>query len=66
MKTAITILADNCVSRTGLIGEHGFSALIEKGDEKFLFDTGQQAAAELAAHFGDRFILASTGIVFEF
>ncbi|MES0446909.1 MAG: MBL fold metallo-hydrolase, partial [Desulfobacterales bacterium] len=40
MKTVITILADNCVSRAGLIGEHGFSALIEKGDEKFLFDTG--------------------------
>ena len=40
MKTVITILVDNCVSRAGLIGEHGFSALVEKGEEKFLFDTG--------------------------
>ena len=39
MKTTITILSDNCVEKTGLIGEHGFSALIEKGEEKFLFDT---------------------------
>lgn len=44
MKTVITILADNCVSRSGLIGEHGFSALIEKGEEKFLFDTGPGAS----------------------
>ncbi len=39
MKTIITILSDNCVGKTGLIGEHGFSALIEKGEERFLFDT---------------------------
>ena len=39
MKTIITILSDNYVEKPGLIGEHGFSALIEKGEKKFLFDT---------------------------
>ncbi len=40
MKTTITILCDNSISRSGFIGEHGFSALIERGEEKYLFDTG--------------------------
>lgn len=40
MKTIITILSDNNVRKSGLIGEHGFSAMIEMGDEKYLFDTG--------------------------
>lgn len=37
----ITILCENTASSLGLIGEHGFSALIERDKEKVLFDTGQ-------------------------
>lgn len=40
MKTIITILCDNSISRAGIVGEHGFSLLIQRGDEKYLFDTG--------------------------
>ncbi len=40
MKTDITILCDNYVGRPGFIGEHGFSALIESGDKRYLFDAG--------------------------
>ena len=40
METRITILCDNNISRSGFVGEHGFSCLIERGDEKYLFDTG--------------------------
>lgn len=39
MKTTITILCDNYVGRSGLIGEHGFCAMIERGNEKYLWDT---------------------------
>ncbi|OQX28297.1 MAG: hypothetical protein BWK80_00780 [Desulfobacteraceae bacterium IS3] len=39
-KTVITILAENSVGKSGLLGEHGFSAFIERDDEKYLFDTG--------------------------
>ncbi|MBF0496939.1 MAG: MBL fold metallo-hydrolase [Deltaproteobacteria bacterium] len=42
MKTIITIIAENSISRPGLLGEHGFGAMIERGDEKYLFDTGPQ------------------------
>lgn len=42
MKARITVLCENSVIKPGpLIGEHGFSALVERGDEKVLFDTGQ-------------------------
>jgi len=42
MSTKITILCENTAGAMfGLIGEHGFSALIEKDGEKILFDTGQ-------------------------
>ena len=42
MKARITVLCENTVIKPGaLIGEHGFSALVERGDEKVLFDTGQ-------------------------
>ncbi|QTA92629.1 Beta-lactamase domain-containing protein [Desulfonema magnum] len=44
MKMTITILAENTVSKSGLIGEHGFSVLIERGDEKYLFDTSPGAS----------------------
>jgi 7,8-dihydropterin-6-yl-methyl-4-(beta-D-ribofuranosyl)aminobenzene 5'-phosphate synthase len=39
MKTIVTILCDNYVGKSGLIGEHGFCAMIEKGNEKYLWDT---------------------------
>ncbi|MEN3053062.1 MAG: MBL fold metallo-hydrolase [Candidatus Methanosuratincola petrocarbonis] len=39
----ITILCDNTVTpaRRGILGEHGFSAMIRHGGECVLFDTGQ-------------------------
>jgi len=37
----ITILCENTATTIGLIGEHGFSALIERDKKKILFDTGQ-------------------------
>lgn len=40
MKTTITILCDNCSTGPLLVGEHGFSLLIERDGEKILFDTG--------------------------
>jgi 7,8-dihydropterin-6-yl-methyl-4-(beta-D-ribofuranosyl)aminobenzene 5'-phosphate synthase len=42
VKAKITILSENSVINSGpLIAEHGFSALVERGGEKVLFDTGQ-------------------------
>jgi len=42
MDLRITILCDNIAGGTDrMIGEHGFAALIERGRENFLFDTGQ-------------------------
>jgi len=42
MGIKITILSENSVlAPEKLIGEHGFSALVERGKEKVLFDTGQ-------------------------
>lgn len=40
MEIRITMVCDNSISRSGFVGEHGFSCLIERGQEKFLFDTG--------------------------
>ncbi|MDY6951071.1 MAG: MBL fold metallo-hydrolase [Thermodesulfobacteriota bacterium] len=41
-QTKITVLCENTAGKAmGLTGEHGFSALIERGEEKILFDTGQ-------------------------
>ena len=40
MKTGITILCDNYIAASGLVGEHGFALMIERGEEKLLFDTG--------------------------
>ena len=37
----ITILVDNYVTKRNFIAEHGFSALIEDGEKRILFDTGQ-------------------------
>ncbi|WP_298269745.1 MBL fold metallo-hydrolase [Geobacter sp.] len=42
MSGRITILCDNTVGPvSGTMGEHGFAALVERGDEALLFDTGQ-------------------------
>jgi 7,8-dihydropterin-6-yl-methyl-4-(beta-D-ribofuranosyl)aminobenzene 5'-phosphate synthase len=44
-RTKITILVDNNVQPgRGLLAEHGFSALIERGSDRVLFDTGQGKA----------------------
>lgn len=40
MTTVITILAENYVGKPGLLGEHGFGAMIESPRGQFLFDTG--------------------------
>jgi 7,8-dihydropterin-6-yl-methyl-4-(beta-D-ribofuranosyl)aminobenzene 5'-phosphate synthase len=49
--TKITIVADNyAVPGHGLITEHGFSALVERGDLRLLFDTGQGKTIERNAH----------------
>ncbi len=41
-KTTLTILCENrSLGKRGIIGEHGFSALIEKDDDPILMDTGQ-------------------------
>lgn len=43
--TRLTILVDNLVSLgSSLVPEHGFAALIERGSERILFDTGQGPA----------------------
>jgi 7,8-dihydropterin-6-yl-methyl-4-(beta-D-ribofuranosyl)aminobenzene 5'-phosphate synthase len=36
----ITLLCDDTAGRRGLVGEHGFSALVEAGDLRVLVDTG--------------------------
>ena len=41
-KTIITIVCENrAMEKKGIMGEHGFCALIEKNNEKILLDTGQ-------------------------
>jgi 7,8-dihydropterin-6-yl-methyl-4-(beta-D-ribofuranosyl)aminobenzene 5'-phosphate synthase len=40
----ITVLAENCAGKRGLLAEHGLSFLIETGRDKILFDTGQGLA----------------------
>jgi 7,8-dihydropterin-6-yl-methyl-4-(beta-D-ribofuranosyl)aminobenzene 5'-phosphate synthase len=43
--TRLTILVDNNVpAGSNLVPEHGFAALIERGSERMLFDTGQGPA----------------------
>lgn len=41
MDWKITVLCENTVPKPGLVGEHGFAALIEVAGESILFDTGQ-------------------------
>lgn len=52
--TSLTILVDNCVRGRGLLAQHGFSAWIESGSSKILFDTGAtgQVLAENAIRLG--------------
>lgn len=40
----MTILCENCVGWPGLMGEHGFSVLIERDGRRLLFDTGPGAS----------------------
>lgn len=39
--TTVRILCDNSIGRLDFLGEHGFAALIERAEGRFLFDTGQ-------------------------
>jgi 7,8-dihydropterin-6-yl-methyl-4-(beta-D-ribofuranosyl)aminobenzene 5'-phosphate synthase len=41
MSSKITVLCENTVQIPGLLGEHGFSALVETPEVTVLFDTGQ-------------------------
>lgn len=42
MKTTVTVLCENTAGGgQGIIGEHGLSLLIERGEDRVLFDTGQ-------------------------
>jgi 7,8-dihydropterin-6-yl-methyl-4-(beta-D-ribofuranosyl)aminobenzene 5'-phosphate synthase len=41
MSVRITVLCENTVQVPGLLGEHGFAALLETPDATILFDTGQ-------------------------
>ncbi|MBU8849096.1 MAG: MBL fold metallo-hydrolase [Desulfobacterales bacterium] len=51
MDTKITIMCENRAGATiGVMGEHGFSALIEKNNEKILVDTGQGLGLKANAH----------------
>jgi len=46
----ITILCENRAGLTkNIIGEHGFSAIVEKDGQKILFDTGQGLGLKLNA-----------------
>jgi len=50
-ETRFTLLCDNNASALfGVLGEHGFSMLIERGEEKVLFDTGQGFTLAHNAH----------------
>jgi 7,8-dihydropterin-6-yl-methyl-4-(beta-D-ribofuranosyl)aminobenzene 5'-phosphate synthase len=46
MTTTLTVLVENTVpgKADGLVGEHGFSLLLERPDRRILFDTGAGAA----------------------
>jgi 7,8-dihydropterin-6-yl-methyl-4-(beta-D-ribofuranosyl)aminobenzene 5'-phosphate synthase len=46
MEIVVTVICENTAGISGIMGEHGFSVLIEKGDEKYLFDTGPGRSLE--------------------
>jgi 7,8-dihydropterin-6-yl-methyl-4-(beta-D-ribofuranosyl)aminobenzene 5'-phosphate synthase len=54
LELRITVLCDNIVGlKSNLLGEHGLAILIERGEESYLFDTGQgQALFHNAATLG--------------
>jgi 7,8-dihydropterin-6-yl-methyl-4-(beta-D-ribofuranosyl)aminobenzene 5'-phosphate synthase len=61
----ITALADNSTGAPGILAEHGLSLLIEAGDRRILFDTGQGkvlrdnlAALQIALHPLDAIVLS--------
>ena len=42
MKTKVTVLCENTAGvPIKILGEHGLSILIERGEDRLLFDTGQ-------------------------
>jgi 7,8-dihydropterin-6-yl-methyl-4-(beta-D-ribofuranosyl)aminobenzene 5'-phosphate synthase len=51
--TAIQILCDNSISGNKFLGEHGFSAFIEREDGRYLFDTGQGSTLAYNAEQAD-------------
>lgn len=45
MEVRLTVLCDNAVlPQLGLLAEHGFACLVERGTDRYLFDTGQGLA----------------------
>lgn len=40
----LTVVVDDLAAGRGMLGEHGLSVLLEAGDERLLFDTGQGMA----------------------
>lgn len=49
----VSILTDNMVYKRGFLGEHGMSLLIDTGEKRYLFDTGQsQVFLHNAARLG--------------
>ncbi len=54
MKTIVTVLCENTAGfPMKIVGEHGLSILIERGEDRLLFDTGQgMALLRNAAHLG--------------
>ncbi|RLB15777.1 MAG: MBL fold metallo-hydrolase [Deltaproteobacteria bacterium] len=44
MKTVFSVVCDNTAGESRFLGEHGWSCLIERGSQSYLFDTGQGIA----------------------
>jgi len=45
----MTILCDDTAGERGLVGKHGFSLLVERGEYRMLFDTGPDGDVTLTA-----------------
>ncbi len=48
--TSLTVLAENCVRKRGLLAEHGLAWWIDTGRHRVLFDTGQGMVLGQNAH----------------